>query len=73
MTTASRSFNIAKCLSYISANFDYSDNALHKLSALEKTLSVASKIFRGVCSEEPPYHTTEPFREGLRQEDEGVR
>ena len=40
---------------------------------LEKTVAAASGVFRDVCSEELPYHTTEELWEGLKQGDEGMR
>ena len=46
---------------------------LRKEVDLEKTVAAASGVFRDVCSEEPPYHTAEELREGLKQGDEGAR
>ena len=36
-------------------------------------MAAASRVFRNVCSEEPPYHTAEELWEGLKQGDEGAR
>ena len=36
-------------------------------------MAAACRVFRDVCSEEPPYHTAEELWEGLKQRDEGAR
>ena len=46
---------------------------LRKEVDLERTVAAASRVFRDVCSEEPPYHTAEELWEGLQQGDEGAR
>ena len=47
--------------------------SLRKVSELGKTVAAASRVFRDVRSEEPPYDTAEEFREGLKHGDEGAR
>ena len=46
---------------------------LQKEVDLEKAVAAASRVFRDVCSEEPPYHTAEELWEALKQGDEGAR
>ena len=46
---------------------------LRKVSDLEKTVAAASRLFRDVCSEEPPYHTAEELWEGLKHGDQSAR
>ena len=46
---------------------------LRKEVDLEKTMAAASRVFRDVCSQEPPYHTAEELWEGLKQGDKGAR
>ena len=46
---------------------------LQKELDLEKTVAAVSVVFRDVCSEEPPYHTSEEVWKGLKQGDKGGR
>ena len=46
---------------------------LRKVSDLQKTVAAASGVFRGFCSEGPPYHTAEEVWNELKQGDEGAR